>query len=160
MYDEHVQEVTDKIDDLKNKVEDRLDVAGCAFDRVRRAQERYEMLFSRATGVNGIDYASKGKYGCKIDTSYGSADDVLVEMLEAEEEYKNAMDDYAKARQDLVSLVESAHLNDAEQRVMYLRHMYGDYPSFEVIARRCGCKDRYGAWYLYKKGFIKIAKVV
>lgn len=160
MWDEHVEEVTYKIEDLMFRTDDRLSLPGDAFRKVKEAQEKYELLFNRATGVSGIDYAGKGKYGCKIDTSYGSTDDVLVDLLEAEEEYEQAMDDYAKAREDLIALVESAHLNDDEQKVMYLRNMYDDYPSFESISQRCGFKDRYRAWYLYKKGFVKISNVL
>lgn len=125
----------------------------------QRAYERYMRLRKQAEKVRGYEFVDRGKYGYHIFGDDWSAENLIMDMIEAHEQYDDKWWALIKAQTDLIALMKQCDTLSVLQRaVLALRHLPSKPQGYGQIARYHGLKDENEAWDVYKQGYVAFSE--
>lgn len=156
-YDEHVQEVTDKIDNLYIQTSKYLSRAKLARERYMKAADNYETAFHRASGARGLCY--ENPLGVRIQGGHSNRDDAMVDLIEKSKICDNALLHYQVCRFALIMLLNSSGMTNLQKEVVWQHEFLGK--NFADISRDLDYHETNNPsaaiWNVYKRAFVKAA---
>lgn len=142
--------------DNNNITMNALQEASQAWKLVKRAWGKWVEVKTKLTSAGAIRYDNP--LGCKVSGGSPVTMDMrIMDMVELEEQYMQAVLYYKQCREHVRQLIENSNLTDTEQRVMTAKYLQCDYPTFEVVAQRVGITQS-AAFKAHRKAFNKIAE--
>lgn len=158
MHDEHVQQVTNKIDNIYIQTTDYLTRAKDARLRYVKAADNYETAFHRASGARGFCY--ENPLGVRIQGGHSNRDDAMVDLIEKSKVRDNALLYYQCCRFALIMLLNGSGMTDLQKEVVWQHAFLGK--NFADISRDLDYNETNNPsaaiWNVYKRAFVKAAK--
>ncbi len=149
-FDEYDYANTLKIESVMACTDDFLKLPHRTAENAKIAQDRYEDACYSASGMTGIRYDRD-----RVQTSHYDNDDALVRMIEEGEKLQNAQMLYTMACINFNRMLSESHMNEKEQKVMYLTHVVE--LSQADIGKTLNLSQP-TVFYWYKKAFVKASE--
>ena len=154
----YLSDEEDAVDNIYSGTLDELQSAVQAWKLVERAWDKFYEKKMSLSAAGAIRYDNP--LGCKVQSSNAmTMDKEIVELLELEEDYNEAVRYYNSVYDHVKQLLLDSNLTDTEYRVMTAKYLCHDYPTFQTVARRTRMAQS-AAFKVYKRAFVKVAAYV